>query len=228
VNGEVGGDLAGPGTRDDEPATDIASIVGGLYAAYYMRLLGFAMILTKDRDVAHDAVQDAFMVLYRNWPKLRDQKYARGYLYTVVSNAVRVALRRVLHEPASHPNEELDDVRLAVSSAEDEVVAKSEASMVIDAMRRLPRREREAVLLAVDGFTPTESARLLGIEANAARVYLHHARNALREKLTECENPSAEMIDMIMRYAERQPATAEEDLPSTAAELIILVLPVDD
>jgi len=72
---------------------------------------------------------------------------------------------------------------LPAASAEAQALAKFENSIVTGELARLPRRQREVLSLTVDGYSPAEIAARLGIEANAVRVHLHHARAKVRARM---------------------------------------------
>src|SRR5215207_9678637 len=64
-----------------------------LYRAQRLPLLRLAVLLTDDRGVAEDVVQDAFLALQRRWHAV-DPLAAAGYLRVSVVNGARSLLRR--------------------------------------------------------------------------------------------------------------------------------------
>ena len=54
-----------------------------------------------------------------------------------------------------------------------------------DAVRRLPLSQRQAVTLALEGFSHAEIADALGITANSVGVRLNRAKAALKSVLGE-------------------------------------------
>src|SRR3954453_21770082 len=74
------------------PSRDEA--ISALFVAEAARLIALAQLLTGDRGVAEDLVQDAFVTLYRRWPWLQDKDSAKAYLRAAVVNGSRLALRR--------------------------------------------------------------------------------------------------------------------------------------
>jgi RNA polymerase sigma factor (sigma-70 family) len=87
-------------------------------------------------------VQDAFCGLYRHWDRLDDPARALGYVRTAVLNGSRSALRRrttgrklaVTHQPTE-------------PSAEASALSREEREEVMRAVRALPGRQREALVL---------------------------------------------------------------------------------
>jgi RNA polymerase sigma factor (sigma-70 family) len=164
-----------------------------LYVAHYHSLLVYAMALVKNRATAEDVVQDAFVVLHGAWHRLKNPQKAQAYLRTVVRNESWSALRRQVDDRLE-PDDELDPgVHSDVISAEDEAVTNFDTHAVLTALRQLPRRQRETLALTIDGYSTIEVARGLGIEVNAVRVNLHHARGKVRAFLTAAGVLAAEL-----------------------------------
>jgi RNA polymerase sigma-70 factor (ECF subfamily) len=67
---------------------------------------------------------------------------------------------------------------------EEQAVARGEVSRTLAALRRLPARDREALLLVAAGELATdEAARLLGVSRSAFKMRVHRARKRLSELL---------------------------------------------
>ena len=134
--------------------------VTALYQAHALSLARLALVMLGDRSAAEDVVQDAFLGLYRRWDRLADPAVAQSYLRTSVLNGCRTALRTrpghgVLpdggdaHESAvARSSHALPLSRsLSLESAEATVVHDEEHRAVLAAIRRLPARQREALVL---------------------------------------------------------------------------------
>jgi RNA polymerase sigma-70 factor (ECF subfamily) len=81
------------------------------------------------------------------------------------------------------PVDRLPDLPPNASLLVDPVELTEQQQAVLDALDRLPPRQREVIAWSVDGFTPDEIARQLGIAPEAVRVSLHKARTALKRIL---------------------------------------------
>jgi RNA polymerase sigma factor (sigma-70 family) len=159
------------------------SVVSELYAAQYRSLVRYALSFVSDLQAAEDVVQQSFMEFLYRRPILRVPGRELAYLRVVVAHtAVKALTRQRRLNPL--PDEELELGLLGtLASAEEEAVANSEASHVASVLRELPPRQRETLALAMEGFQPSEIARVLGIDPNAARVSLHHARAKVQARL---------------------------------------------
>jgi RNA polymerase sigma-70 factor (sigma-E family) len=121
---------------------DADEAVSQLYAAHYARLVRLSFLLIHDHGRAEELVQDAFVALHGRWHRLRDPHRAIAYLRQAVVNRSRSELRHravVNRNPVQPPPPR--------ESAEDTAVAKSTREALLAALDRLPRRQREVLVL---------------------------------------------------------------------------------
>jgi RNA polymerase sigma-70 factor (sigma-E family) len=152
----------------------VGTAVGALYRAQAVGLIRMAYLMLGDRAAAEDVVQDAFCGLYRNWGRLADPSGALPYLRSSVLNGCRSALRRralghrvTMYQPPT-------------GSAEAAVLSREERQEVLRAVRRLPDRQREALVLRFYLDLPDpEIARIMGIRPGTVRSATHRALKAL-------------------------------------------------
>jgi RNA polymerase sigma-70 factor (sigma-E family) len=119
--------------------------VTALYAAHALGLVKLAKIMLGDQAQAEDIVQDAFLGLFRRWPSLADQDRALAYLRASVLNGCRTVHRgRTRRDRAL-----LFFVPTAeeIASAEESALIGEANREVMAALRALPARQREAVVL---------------------------------------------------------------------------------
>jgi len=162
----------------DEPAA--ADVLTDLYRVHALRLIRLAYVMLGDRQAAEDVVQDAFAGLHRRWARLTDHTKAPQYLRSSVLNGCRTAIKR------TRPVLELADTDPAVGSAETAVLASEQQRVLMRAIRRLPGRQREALVLRFYLDEPdAEIARLMGIRESTVRSTTHRALGALGRLLGE-------------------------------------------
>ncbi len=159
--------------------------VTALYEAHAFGLVRLAVIMLGDRPAAEDVVQDAFFGLYRNWDRLADPGNALTYVRSSVLNGCRAALRqqtrRVRRDRAAAP-----DANSVYESAEALVLLGEEHREVLLAVRRLPDRQREALVLRFYfGLSEEETARAMGISRGTVKSSLSRALAALGRMLGE-------------------------------------------
>ena len=120
-----------------------AEAVTALYQAHALGLIRLAVVMLGDRAAAEDVVQEAFCGLYRRWHSLADTGKALSYVRSSVINGCRTVLRRRLRQQGvaavtgDPPGE----------SAEAVALISEEHRQVLTAIRRLPSRQREVLVL---------------------------------------------------------------------------------
>jgi RNA polymerase sigma-70 factor (sigma-E family) len=159
--------------------------VTALYEAHAFGLIRLAVIMLGDRSAAEDVVQDAFFGLYRNWAGLSDPAKALTYVRSSVLNGCRGALRQQTRRDR-RDRAAATDARSGVQSAESLVLIGEEHREVLLAVRRLPDRQREALVLRFYfGLAEEETARAMGISRGTVKSSLSRALAALGRMLTE-------------------------------------------
>ena len=114
-----------------------------LYREHALGLIRLAVVMLGDRPAAEDVVQEAFCGLYRHWRSLTDPGKALAYVRSSVINGCRSVLRRRGRQAggpaglAGPPGE----------SAETTALTSEEHREVLAAVRRLPDRQREVLVL---------------------------------------------------------------------------------
>jgi RNA polymerase sigma-70 factor (sigma-E family) len=169
---------AGDGTSAHEGATDRDATLADLHRHHYPELVRLACLLLDDRGAGEEVVQDAFVRVHRAWDRVEQPL---PYLRATVLNLSRTRMRRRLvarrHlEPASRP----------AASAEEEQAVLMEHQEVLRALRGLPRRQRECLVLRyyVD-LSETEIASTLGISEGSVKSHAHRGIAALARHLEE-------------------------------------------
>jgi len=123
-------------------------------------------------------VQDAFCGLYRRWDRLTDPGRALSYVRSSVLNGCRTALRR------RALGRRVTEYQPPSGSAEAAVLGREEREEVMRAVRQLPDRQREALVLRFYLDLPEpEIARVMGIRPGTVRSATHRALKALGQLL---------------------------------------------
>jgi RNA polymerase sigma-70 factor (sigma-E family) len=165
-----------------DPADRGTAAVTALYEAHALGLVRLAYVMLGDRAAAEDVVQDAFGGLYRRWDRLSDPDRALQYVRSCVLNGCRSALRRrrVQNIQAAH--------QPAAVSAETAVLASEERHDVMRALRRLPGRQREVLVLRFYLDQPEAAiAQVMGISQSTVRSTAHRALVKLGHLLGETQ-----------------------------------------
>jgi RNA polymerase sigma-70 factor (sigma-E family) len=147
-----------------------------MYRTEYRSLVRVSAILVGDVCTAEEVVQDSFIAMHGAWRRLRDIDKAAHYLRRSVVNRSRSVLRRRIvadrHVPGHQPD---------MPSAEQGAITRLERSAVIAALRSLPPRQREALVLRYYlDLTEGQVASAMKISRGAVKSHTARAKVALR------------------------------------------------
>jgi RNA polymerase sigma factor (sigma-70 family) len=160
-----------------------------LYDRYGRVAYGLALRILRDRALAEDAVQDAFLSVWRSAGRFSPERAkASTWLLTFVHRRAVDLVRR----EERRRTEPLPDEAAATAPASDEVAwLQLERERVQSALRALPDQQREALELAYyGGFTQSELADRLGQPLGTIKSRMFSGLGRLRELLAEPNHES--------------------------------------
>ena len=162
------------------PPGGAQSQVTALYQAHAVGLVRLAMLMLGNQSSAEDVVQEAFLGLYRRWDKISDPDRVVAYVRSSVLNGCRDVLRKQSRKiPAALLEPD-------VASAEAHVLLAEEHREVLVALRRLPARQREAVILRYClGLPEDEVAQSMNVSRGTVKSAAHRGLAALARILKE-------------------------------------------
>jgi RNA polymerase sigma-70 factor (ECF subfamily) len=157
-----------------DPADLVSAYAGVLYRVAYSVL--------RNEVEAEDVVQDCFVRVLEHRAKLAEVRDMRVWLVRIAWNLALDRRRRVR---PTQMDEHFAAGLMAASVPQDQAVGElRELTRVLAQIDRLPRKEREALLLsAVEEVSTAEIAVVLGRSESAIRALLFRARARLREQL---------------------------------------------
>jgi RNA polymerase sigma-70 factor (sigma-E family) len=165
--------------RPDDRGAGRDEALACLFQAEYRTLVRLACLLLDDRGAGEEVAQEAFVRLYRSWPRLRDPQATPAYLRSTVLNLARSRMRRRLvsrHQPP--PNEYHEP------SAETRALLTEERREVLAAVRALPRRQRECLILRYYlELSEAEIAVTLRISAGSVKSHTYRGLRTLAQRL---------------------------------------------
>jgi RNA polymerase sigma-70 factor (sigma-E family) len=164
---------------DDPAAWDAETAVTALYSAHWRPLVRLAALLTGDASVAEEIVQDAFVALYRRWGSLGDPAAALAYVRAIVVNGSRSRVRHRLVEERHRQPAAPDP-----AGPEEIALRASDDARVLHALRTLPRRQQEVLVLRYYGdLSEAEIAAAIGVSRGSVKRHAFRGMAALREQL---------------------------------------------
>jgi RNA polymerase sigma-70 factor (sigma-E family) len=154
------------------------------------RLLRYAVMLTGEREVAADLVQDVLVKAYRHWPRIIRTDRPDRYVMRMVTNQFlswrRSWATRHLISVGDVPDRPHPDDLGTTLAARDDMWRR---------LAGLPRRQRAVLVLRYyEQFTDAEIADVLGCSAVTVRGYAHRALATLRTDLTALLTADAKEI----------------------------------
>jgi RNA polymerase sigma-70 factor (ECF subfamily) len=155
-----------------------------LYDRFGRSSYGIALRVLRDPALAEDAVQDAFLTVWRSAGRfVAERAKARTWILTLVHRRAVDIVRR--EQPRR--TEPLEDVpHAAGETTEDEALLRLQRGRVQEALRKLPDQQREALELAYyGGFTQSELAERLGQPLGTIKSRMFSGLSRLRELLSE-------------------------------------------
>ncbi|GAB3261927.1 SigE family RNA polymerase sigma factor [Kineosporia babensis] len=174
--------------------------------ARWPALVQSAYLITLDRGIAEDCVQEALARVHRRWNRTAVMDNPEAYVRKAVVNAAFSwrRKRRVREVPLEHAGAQAagEPVTLSMLDADDQLVA---------ALRSLPPQMRAAVVLRyVEDRSEMETAHLLGCTVGAVKSATSRGVSKLRVALGAVEGQQSQKTQNA-----QSPRT-----PSMTAELI--------
>jgi RNA polymerase sigma-70 factor, ECF subfamily len=166
---------------------DSSETITALVMEYSATLYRVAYSVMRNAAEAEDAVQEAFLRVLKHRDKLDDIRDLRVWLIRITWNVVLDKKRRAKTRPE---NDDIADFARVLPShdrrADSSLISSQEYRRILDLIDRLPRKERQALLLsAVEELSTVQIAAVLGTTESSIRSRIFRARrelSALMEK----------------------------------------------
>jgi RNA polymerase sigma-70 factor, ECF subfamily len=185
------------------------AVFAALVERYHVGMIGLAALYVKDRAVAEEVAQEAWLVVLRGLHRFEARSTFKTWLFGIVVNCARTHARRERRsvpfsavwsladdpfEPAVKPDRFRGaksaspggwvSFPVAWGAAEERLLSKETRGVIRAAIDALPPAQREVVTLRdVHGYTSQEVCSLLHVSEANQRVILHRGRSRLRHAL---------------------------------------------
>jgi RNA polymerase sigma-70 factor (sigma-E family) len=127
---------------------------------------------------SEDLAIEALARAYARWPAVEKMEYPQAWVTRVGVNLALDQVRR----------KDIRQTPFAVRDEANEVILRVD---VVSAIRLLPKRQREVVVLRhVVDLSESDVSRALGISEGAVKTHLHRAIKELRKALSDEERPN--------------------------------------
>lgn len=152
-----------------------------LYSLHHRALVRLAVLLVRDVPTAEEVVQDAFAAMHDAWPRLRTAENVLAYWRQAVVIRSRSVLRHRMV-----PGTGLYETPPDIPGTEHSWLAQMEGSAMAAALRGLPARQREAIVLRFYAdLSEAEIAAAMGISRGAVKSHTARGMAALRTALEQ-------------------------------------------
>ena len=169
---------------DASPDADARQRVTALFEAHALGLVKLAKVMLGDQSIAEDVVQDAFVGMYRKWASLHDRDKALGYLRASVLNAL--PHRAPQPGPAATVRSSSRPTPAASSPRRRAPWSARPTARLLAALRALPARQREAVVLRhYLGLTEEEAAQVMKVTKGTVKSATSRGLSTLARTLRE-------------------------------------------
>jgi RNA polymerase sigma-70 factor (ECF subfamily) len=192
-----------PRTPNDDDTELIIQINSGrtdlfpeLVRRYEQKLYNFGIRMCRDVQDAEDMVQDTFLNVFRYLKDFRFESRFKNWLYRVATRTCLKKKRKSLYAPEEElsldyflPGEEAAiPARVPDWAAAplDQLLNEELGNRLRQAVHELPESYRLVLVLRdMEGFSTSETARILNLSESNIKVRLHRARLFVRQKLTD-------------------------------------------
>ena len=222
----------------ETPSAERHAAFGQLVRHFQAMVYATAAGILDDKQLAEEAVQEAFITAYQKLPQLREPDAFPGWIKQIGRNA---ALRLVRGKGL--PTDSLDNAH-DIPTAEADPALKAEVSdlreQILTAVEALPEHERRVVeLFYIQGYSQREVADVLTLPLTTVKKRLQYARQRLRETMVELYSPTlsiaspqgADLADVVLEIgfillATRPPSSLIWLLPVSHRYLVEPAKPV--
>jgi RNA polymerase sigma factor (sigma-70 family) len=190
----------------DPDMLELSALIAGVpsafdlaFAQFHQRVYGFALRMTRQRDVAQDVVQETFLRLAQRASKLDPDTNLRAWLFTVAHRLVIDHVRKMQVRAAMTADLWTRAHAETPFAGQQEMIAHTQTERVIEqAIAQLPVKYRDILLLvAFEELSVQDAAAVVGIAPDAARQRLSRARQMIAAALDGAESLSKERTRVI-------------------------------
>nr|WP_294894238.1 RNA polymerase sigma factor [uncultured Pedobacter sp.] len=148
-----------------------------LYKRFYAYAIAISIRYCINRDDALEAVNDAFMKLFKTIKTFEDNRLIKPWFRQIVVNSAIDNRRKNLKHAS------VLDIEVADEPIKDaQIISKINADEILDLLNKLPEMHRVVFnLYEIDGYTHEEIADILEMPSSSSRVYLSRAKEKLRK-----------------------------------------------
>ena len=140
-------------------------------------------MITKDYQLAEDAVQETFLLVLQKFPQLNDEQKFNAWITKIAFNAARLQLRKNRRFPVT-PDPDLIYRQIEKHLPEELVVQKEDLLAIWQSIENLPPEvQRTFILHYRCEMSIKEISAATGVPEGTVKSRLNRGRHFLRSKL---------------------------------------------
>ena len=188
LSGVVMGIVPGARPARTERAWAASDDFEDFVAARGAALVRTARGLLRDPQHAEDVVQEVLVKVHRHWATILRQDVPDAYVRRMLVNQCTSFWRRAVRREHVVPDDVLPHVVDARSRVLDHATAVDDRDLVLALLRRLPAKQRAALVLRhYEGLPDAEIADVMGTSVQTVRSNVHRGLASLRRMLADQE-----------------------------------------
>lgn len=163
-----------------------------LVQRYRTRIMNLVCRFINDRDRAEEISQEVFLRVFRNRERYRKSGKFSTWIFTIAVNLTKNEIRSRVRHRGTFSLDAMEDESGGQGASfpdssplpDEDLNAREIGQKVADALRKIPARYREAVVLRdVEGLSYEEVGEILRIPGGTVRSRINRARLMLKERL---------------------------------------------
>lgn len=176
-----------------------------LYRIYSKKALGTAYIISGNRGIAEDIVQEAFVLCYRNIKSLKNPETFNVWFYRIL---VRVGWRMASkYKPAEFPGEvalEMNNGNVQNLAIESVYESSCNRLLMREAVKKLKLPFKTVIILYYfNEMSIKDISKIVGCRQGTVKSRLHKARRLLQKELRPYFTPEFDRFEL---YGKEQEA----------------------
>jgi RNA polymerase sigma-70 factor (ECF subfamily) len=151
-----------------------------LFNNYRNKIYSIAFDFTESSAIAEEIVQDVFLKIWIRRDSLNSITHFSAYLFTITRNYMFTALKRIARRQ-NIESKAVEDAPLFDEDTEARLLHKEYATILQEAIGRLPSQQREVYLLIKEkGYKREEAASALQLSPETVKTHLAQAMRNIR------------------------------------------------
>jgi RNA polymerase sigma-70 factor, ECF subfamily len=148
-----------------------------IYKTYWQRIFRLCMGYTNDADLAKDMAQEAFIIVWQQLPKFRNEANISTWIFRIASNNCLRQIEKQSRFPKA-------DLPMDLKENEEENI-EPQIQLLYKFISELSETDRIIISLELENIKQAEIANIVGLSEANIRVKIHRIKEKLTQKFKE-------------------------------------------